>query len=127
MPLSESDIVSHLDRLWSVLPELRQQTASRELPNARNDRLVHLAIAAYSLHCAADSWGQEEAHFVLLRCNEAAEQGDRWSEFVGLASGYLLGLHQAGLCDQTDCFRFEALLPGYMWLHSERFSVEQAD
>jgi hypothetical protein len=34
----------------------------------------------------------------------------------------LLGLHQAGCCDEREFALFEAQLPGFMWQHSERFA-----
>jgi hypothetical protein len=80
-----------------------------------------LTMIAWSSLLSSDKFD-----FVASRRREVADFGPRWVEFVCLASGYLLGLYQAGRCDDRECALFEAQLPGFMWQHSERF-VEPAE
>ncbi len=53
---------------------------------------------------------------------EVVDFAPRWVEFVCLAFGYLLGLYQEGLCTESRFSLLEAQLPGFMWLHAERFT-----
>ena len=67
------------------------------------------------------------ARLVRPRVREVADSDDLWIEFVCLAFGYLLGMYQAGQCKESDCTLFEAQLPGFMWLHAERFVTVSDD
>lgn len=123
MPLSEAQLFGHFDRLWSELPRIREIASEIESPNSIDDRLVKLAIAGYSCHQPTTNWGRQEFDFVALRRQEVADFDEPWIEFVCLASGYLLGLCGAGLCNGSDSLKYELLLPGYMWRYSERFTT----
>src|SRR5262249_40219589 len=109
---------SHFRFLWDELPQIREKVALLESPNPNDDHMVKFAIVGYSYHQPVSSWGREEFEFVASRRGEVAESGAKWMEFVCLASGYLLGLYQAGRCDERECALFEAQLPGFMWQHS---------
>jgi hypothetical protein len=114
-------MLSHFRLLWEQLPEIREKVALLESPNPDDDRMIKFAIVGYSYHQSIESWGRAEFDFVASRRVEVSDFGPRWVEFVCLASGYLLGLYQAGRCAERDCALFEAQLPGFMWQHSERF------
>jgi hypothetical protein len=120
---SESEMQSHFQRLCDDLPLARQMPATIESPNPEDDRLVRLALAGYSFHQSVDPWGKDELDFVTRRRREVEDFNPLYGEFVCLASGYLLGLYQAGKCRQAECALFEAQLSGFMWQHSERFTA----
>jgi hypothetical protein len=105
---------SHFQRLCDDLPRARQMAAAIESPNPEDDRLVRLALAGYSFHQAVESWGRDELDSVTRRRREVEDFDPLWVEFVCLASGYLLGLYQAGKFDDAECALFEAQLPGFM-------------
>ena len=111
----------HFRRLWDDLPQIQEDVARLESPNPDDDRKVKFAIVGYSYHQTVDSWGRDEFDFVAQRRQEVAEFEPRWIEFVCLASGYLLGLAKSESINDTEFALFEAQLPGFMWLHSERF------
>ncbi len=113
---------SHFDLLWNELPRIRDQVTQFDAPNPDDDLMVKFAMVGYAFHRRIDAWGCEESAFVASRRREVADLGPRWVEFVCLASGYLLGLYQAGLCNDSEFAHLEALLPGFMWLHAERFA-----
>jgi hypothetical protein len=115
-------MLDHFQRLCDELPEIREQVAAIESPNPEDDRPVRFAIVGYSYHRSIESWGREELEFVKRRRHEVADFDARWVEFTCLASGYLLGLYQAERCSDAEFTRFEAQLPGLMWLHSARFT-----
>jgi hypothetical protein len=119
-------MVSHFDRLWDDLPQLREKIAILASQNPDDDRMVKLAIIGYACHQPKSSWGRDEFDFVASRRREVAGFGDLWVEFVCLASGYLLGLYQAGKCNDSEFALFEAQLPGFMSLHAERFTTESS-
>ena len=112
---------THFHLLWEELPEICKKVALLKSPNPDDDRTIKFAIIGYSYHQPVASWGRAEFDLVASRRLEVADFGPRWVEFVCLATGYLLGLHQAGCCDVRECALFEAQLPGFMWQHSERF------
>lgn len=114
-------MMTHFHQLWDDLPQVREKVAQLESPNPEDDRLVKFAIVGYSYHRPVDAWGRDEFEFVVKRRREVAEFDPRWVEFVCLASGYLLGLQESGAINDTEFALFEAQLPGFMWLHSERF------
>ena len=109
-------------QLWDDLPQIRVQVAKLESPNPDDDHMVKIAIVGYSYHQPTTSWGRDEFDFIMQRRREVADFGERWVEFVCLASGYLLGLHQAGRCGDAEFLLLEAQLPGFMWQYSERFT-----
>jgi len=113
--------MDHFDMLVDDLPDIREKVALLESPNPDDDRIVKFAIVGYSYHQPIGSWGRAEFDFVASRRLDVAEFGLQWVEFVCLASGYLLGLYQAGRCDDRECALFDAKLPGFMWQHSEWF------
>lgn len=115
-------MVSHFRKLWDDLPHIREMAASLESPNMEDDQMVKIAIAGYSYHQPAQSWGRDEFEFVDKRRREVVDFDPKWVEFVSVASGYLLGLYQSGQINDAQCAQFEALLPGYMWQYSERFT-----
>jgi hypothetical protein len=112
---------AQFELLWDDLPNIRRKVAALELPISDDD-MVKTAITGYSYHQPIASWGRDEVEVLTCRRREIADLGRRWEEFVCLASGYLLGLYQSGRCNGADRTLFEALLPGFMWLHSERFT-----
>ncbi len=93
-----------------------------ESPNIEDDRAVKFAITGYAYNRPAESWGREEFDSITPRRVEVADLGSRWVEFVCLATGYMLGLFQARLLTEHECLRFEALLPGFLWLHARQFT-----
>jgi hypothetical protein len=116
-------MLSHFQRLCDDLPAVREAAAAIESPNPEDDRLNRMAIAGYSYHRPIESWGRDELDFVSRRRREVEGYDPLWVEFVCLASGYLLGLYQAGELSEAECALFEAQLPGFMWQHSERFTT----
>jgi hypothetical protein len=114
-------MLTHFDLLWNDLAEIRKKAALLESPNPQDDRMVKLSMVGYSYHRPIASWGCDEYEILASRRRDSADLGPRWVEFVCLVSGYLLGMHQAGRCSDTEYARLEAQLPGFMWLHSERF------
>lgn len=108
-------------QLWDELPRVREKVALLESPNPEDDRMVKFAIVGYSYHRPIESWGHGEYEFVQQRRREIVEFDPRWVEFACLAFGYLLGLAQSGILNDTVCALFEAQLPGFMWQYSERF------
>src|SRR5262249_21774761 len=121
--LMEFSVLSHFERLSDDLPRVRELVASIESPNTEDDRLVKFAIVGYSYHRSAEHWSCDELGFLAQRRNEVEDFDQPWVEFVCLASGYLLGLWQAGLCSDAELALLEAQLPGFMWMNSERFTV----
>jgi hypothetical protein len=120
-PMHQSDMMPHFRKLWEDLPDICEKVDLLESPNLEDDRMVKFAIVGYSYHQPVDSWGRDEFEFVAHRRREVAEYDPRWIEFVCLASGYLLGLANSESINDTEFAIFEAQLPGFMWLHSERF------
>src|SRR5262249_54533104 len=120
-PVLRRRMFSHFRTLWDELPKIREKVTLLESQNPDDDRMTKFAIVGYSYHQSVASWGRAECEFVASRRREVADYGPRWVEFVCLAWGYLLGLYQAGRCDDRECALFEAQLPGFMWQHSERF------
>jgi hypothetical protein len=114
---------SHFERLLDDLPLIREVAAAIESPNPDDDFRIKLAIAGYPYHQPVETWGREAFEFVSPRRREVEDFEPLWIEFVCVASGYLLGLSQAGELDDAECVLFEAQLPGFMWLHSERFTT----
>lgn len=115
---------SHFRQLWDDLPHLREKAAMLESPNPDDDCMIKFAILGYSYHQPTSSWGRNELDFISSRRRQVADFDDPWVEFVCLASGYLLGLYQAGQCNDTEFALFEAQLPGFMWQYPERFIVK---
>lgn len=119
---AEAQMFSYFSQIWDQLPRIRELASSLESPNAEDDQLVKIAIAGYSYHQPVESWGRNEFDFVKKRRDEVAGYDSKWIEFVCAASGYLLSLYQSDQINDTQCFQFKMLLPGYMWQHSERFT-----
>jgi hypothetical protein len=117
---------THFLKLLDDLPRIRQAVDTLESSNIGDDRAVKFAIAGYSHHRPVESWGRDEAQFVASRRSEVLDFGLRWVEFVCLATGYMLGLFRSGLLSDQECDRFEALLPGFMWLHSKQFTQDES-
>jgi hypothetical protein len=117
-------VLSHFERLWNDLPAIRESVEKLESPNPEDDRFIKFAIVGYSYFQPITSWGPDELRFVARRRQEVLEQGELWTEFVCLAAGYMLGMCQAGKCTDQECALFEAQLPGYMWMHSNRFQAD---
>ncbi len=115
-------MIPHIQRLYDDLPGIEESVSALESPNLEDDRPVKFAIVGYSYHRPVEAWGREELEFVLGRRYEVEGFASPWVEFVCLAFGYLLGLYQEGLCSDAQCGLFEAELPGFMWLHAERFA-----
>src|SRR5262249_49247027 len=104
---------SHFQRLCDVLPAVREAAAAIESPNVEDDNLVRIAIAGYCYHQPVESWGRDERDFVSRRRCEVDGFDPLWVEFVCLASGYILGLYQAGQLSEAQFALFEAQLPGF--------------
>ena len=119
---SEVNVFSHFQQLIDDLALIRKRVSELESPNPEDDSPVKFAIVGYSYHQSAESWSREEFEFVAQRRHEVEDFDEPWVEFVCLAFGYLLGLYQAGRCSDAEATVFEAQLPGFMWLHSERFT-----
>ncbi len=117
-------MMSHFQRLSDDLPRIRDLVATLESPNPEDDRPTKFAIVGYSYYRSVESWNREAFEFVAQRRYEVEDFDEPWVEFVCLAAGYLLGLYQAGQCSEAEYALFEAQLPGFMWLHSERFTNE---
>ena len=79
---------------------IREKVAALESPHVEDDKPVKFAIVGYSYHRSAESWGREEFDFVGHRRREVADFDTPWVDFTCLASGYLVGLHQAGRCSE---------------------------
>jgi hypothetical protein len=116
-------MLAHFQRLCDELPSAREAAAAIESPSLEDDLLVKIAIVGYSYHQTVESWGSDELDFVSRRRSEVEDFDPLWIEFVCFASGYLLGLFQAGELSEAKCALFEAQLPGFMWQHSDRFTT----
>lgn len=116
-------MLPHFQRLCNDLPLIREKVVALESPNAADDEPVKFAIVGYCYHRPVESWGPEEFDFVAHRRREVADFDPPWVDFTCLASGYLVGLYQAGRCSDREFALFEAQLPGFMWQHSERFTA----
>src|SRR6266508_3158083 len=101
---------SHFLQPLNDLPAIREKVAELESPNPEDDRVIKFAIVGYSYFRPTSSWGLDEFNFVTERRREVADLdlGPQWVEFVRLASGYLLGLQQAGQCNDSEFAVFEA-------------------
>jgi hypothetical protein len=117
-------VLSHFQMLLEDLPGISECVAALESPNPEDDRSIKFAIVGYSYFQPITSWGSNELKFVTKCRQEVVELGVLWTEFVCLAIGYMLGMYQAGKCDDRECGLFEAQLPGFMWLHSNRFTAQ---
>jgi hypothetical protein len=116
-------MLAHFQRLCDELPYARETAAAIESPNPEDDLLIKIGIVGYCYHQTIESWGSDELDFVSRRRGEVEDFDPLWIEFVCFASGYLLGLFQAGELSEAKSALFEAQLPGFMWLHSERFTT----
>ena len=112
---------SPFQTLCDDLPMVREVAAALESPNTQDDLPIKIAIAGYSYHRSPEHWGEDEFDFVALRRREVEDFGPPWVELVCLVTGYLLGLYQDGRIDEAELALHEAQLPGFMWLHSDRF------
>jgi hypothetical protein len=106
------------------LPELRSRALALTTPNPEDDLPVRLAIVGFSFRAPTGDWSY--SHFTHLQEYRERELGPDLSDFYGeetdtciqfscLAVGYVLGLrHRNGITD-TDVFRAECLLPGFLF------------
>ena len=103
-----------------------------ESPDPEDDLFVKMAIVGYSFHQPTEEWGIDNLHFIQRHRQdeysdaELADHGDAASSvalFACLAYGYMLGLFQAGSIDEIEFSRGEALLPGFLALHSTELPI----
>ena len=114
----------------SLLPrlqELRSLAHAYSSPNPEDDLPARLAIVGFSFRAPTSEWSY--SHFAHLQEYRDRELGPDLSNFYGdetdtciqfscLAVGYVLGIrHRNGITD-TDVFRAECLLPGFLAQHA---------
>ena len=106
--------------------ELRAQADALESSNSEDHRRIKLAIVGFAQSSGWNHWAREHLAFIEDRLQNdlpAEEFSGDWIDFSCLAMGYLLGCFDSGIITTDTEFRTaDAQLPGFMWLHAERFN-----
>lgn len=108
--------------------DLRAQADTLESSNPEEHRRIKLAIVGFAESSDWNHWAREHLAFIEDRLQNdlrGDEFSDDWIDFSCLAMGYLLGCFDCGKITTDAEFRTaDAQLPGFMWLHAERFNSD---
>lgn len=115
-------------QLLNNFKELRAQADALESPNSEDHRRIKLAIIGFAQSSDWNHWARDHVAFIedRLQNDLAAEEfSEDWIDFSCLAMGYLLGGLDSGIiANDAEFCTADAQLPGFMWLHAERFNSD---
>ncbi|QEG40182.1 hypothetical protein [Roseimaritima ulvae] len=124
-------VLLDFSHLLDNFEELRAQADALESSNPEDHRRIKLAIVGFAQSSDWNHWAREHLGFIEGRLQHDLSQNefsDDWIDFSCLAMGYILGCFDCGkITTDVEYRTADAQLPGFMWLHAERFSSDPSE
>ena len=126
------DWMTEFGRLLHRFMTYREMANELQSPDPEDDLFVKMAIVGYSFHQPTEAWGIDNLRYIQQRRHddysdaqlvEFEDRAQSYAQFACLSLGYMLGLFQSGQIDDVEFLRGEALLPGFLALHSGELPV----